>query len=151
MQYRDNAFSTLVRISYQPPGFLFYLVTLTHLGAVFSIYYADLPVSPMYAGLFLVVLSYANFLFNFRQARVQQVSPVLCLNKKNEWSVTTQGVTHALQLRPGAYVHPGLVILRFIDQNKKPWCFILTRTNVDEHSFRRLRVRLLHGETSAVN
>ena len=149
MQYGNNAFSTLIRISYRPPVFLFYLVVFTHLGAIFSLCYADLPWTPVAAGLFLLLFNLFAYVFKIRQARSEQVSPVLCLNKNNEWSVVVKGTTCKLQLRPAAYVHPCLVILRFYDQRKKLWCFILTRENVEKQDFRRLRVRLLHGETRA--
>ena len=50
-----------------------------------------------------------------------------------------------LRLLPGALMHQLLLILRFVDENGRSFCFVLSKENFAIDILRRLRVRLLHS------
>ena len=58
------------------------------------------------------------------------------------------GARRKARLLPGAYVHPFLVILRFLTEDKRSCAVVLPRDSLDADSHRRLRVqlRLLHAK-----
>jgi len=61
----------------------------------------------------------------------------------NLWELfTADGITHEARLLPAAYVHPWLVVLRFITEDKRRCAVILPPDSLDTDSHRRLRVQL---------
>ncbi|NKB39211.1 MAG: hypothetical protein GKR93_18935 [Gammaproteobacteria bacterium] len=149
MQNRESAFSVFIRISYRPPSALLYLILFSHLGAVFSVYYAALPLLPTLLCMILILINLLHLIYQFRQMKKQVNAAQICLTKKNEWLIIDNNIVHKARLKPATLVHPCLVILRFKSEMKNSWCFILNGENVERDTFRRLRVRLLHGETAS--
>ena len=65
----------------------------------------------------------------------------------NRWELfSADGGSREARLLPAAYIHPWLVILRFITEDKRRCAVILPPDSLDPDSHRRLRVQLrLHG------
>ena len=52
------------------------------------------------------------------------------------------GGCHAARLLPAAYVHPLLVVMRFMAEDRRRYAVVLPCDGLDEDSHRRLRVQL---------
>ena len=149
MHKKESAFSVFIRISYRPPSALLYLIFISHFGAVFSVCYAVLPFIPTLLFVLLILASFIHSLYQFRQMKMRPSAPQLCLNKNNEWLVIDKGIAYSVRLKPATLVHSCLIVLRFSGGLKNLRCFVLNRENVEKQTLRRLRVRLLHGETAS--
>jgi hypothetical protein len=69
---------------------------------------------------------------------------------ENTWELFgADGASRKAKLLPGAYIHPLLVILRFLTEDKHKCAVVLPRDSLDPDSHRRLRVRLLQGKATA--
>ena len=61
----------------------------------------------------------------------------------NSWELYNRdGAPRMASLQPGAYVHPWLVILRFVTEDGHGLAVVLPRDGLDSDSHRRLRVQL---------
>ena len=146
MNHRDNAFNVPTRITYRPPITLLHYMAFTHIGAIACL--CVVSVSIFISGILsvLIIVNYFLYYRKFESQREAVPSVELCLGNSNEW--TALGLDDdvmTLRLLPGALVHQRLLILRFVDENGRSYCFILSKENVAIAVLRRLRVRLLHG------
>ncbi len=146
MNHRENAFNAPIRVTYRPPKVLLYLMTLSHFGALPCLLFVSLTVWLTGPLLVLILTNYYFFVRGFSRQQHARYCPQLCLGKDNRWSLlTASDESLAIQLQPGAFVHRLLLVLRFKAENGNSWSFILSPENVESHTLRRLRVRLLHG------
>ena len=63
----------------------------------------------------------------------------------NRWELlSSDGALHEASLLPGTYIHPWLVVLRFLmdEEDKRSYAVVLPRDSLDPDSHRRLRVQL---------
>jgi hypothetical protein len=64
-------------------------------------------------------------------------------NADGRWELfCADGTAHAARLLPAAYVHPWLVVLRFVTEDKRRCSVVLPADGLPEDEHRRLRVRL---------
>jgi len=148
MNHRDNAFSLPIRIPYQVPKKLRYFIAFTHAGALLCLFPIALPLWLRALCMILVVINYLRLMRSFDAGQSVENRPCLLLKKNDEWFLLdADGDVIALSIRNGAFVHRLLLVLRFVAENGKSYCFILSPDNVDHNTLRRLRVRLRHGNS----
>lgn len=138
----SNAFELPLRIEIYPPKWLATGLIVSHLGAVVILGKVEFPTV---IKIFLIIVIIISLVYFFRLYILQMSKRSLLeliLNDKEEWYLTlVSGETIKVELRPGAFVHPLLVILPFRHGIYFP-TVILTPSSVDQDTFRRLRVRL---------
>ncbi len=146
MGYRDNAFNLPIRIDYQAPKALVYFITVTHTGALLCLSMPALPLWMRMSCMVPVLVHYLWLMRGFNTGQSVKNRLQLLLDKNNKWSLlNAENVAARMTLQTGAFVHGLLLVLRFVAESGKSYCFILTPANVDHDSLRRLRVRLRHG------
>jgi len=114
---------------------------LIHLGAIGSLFPADIPSG---AVILLISCVLLHLFYYIRQYRIRcETHVMLKLNKENKWELTgANGEIKDLDLLPGTFVHPCMVILRFKDECRRAYTYVLTTDNIERQTLRRLRVRL---------
>jgi hypothetical protein len=129
-------------IAIRPSRWLAVVLYITHIGAILILLVTGLPLVVRSLLIGAVII---NLWVTTRSILLQKSlrSPVqLLLNAAGEWYLTmSNGDVHEVALRPGAFVHPWLVVLPFRRGSRRP-VVILTPDVVDKDLFRRLRVRL---------
>ena len=144
MGNRDSVFTLPLRITYRPPRLVFYIVMLSHLGALACVRVTSLP-EPLQLSLAAVLVMHMSFAwFSCRRQRNTAQAPVLCLGSDGDWILVEADDEHRIELCEAALVHRLLVVLRFRGQKGQRWDFVLNHENVDRTTLRRLRVRLIH-------
>lgn len=122
------------------------LLLFAHTGALILVVLVPLPVwikillgCLICGSLFFTLTTYA--LLRGRRA----IACAVC-ESDGQWSLrTAAGHEFEVQLLPGSYVNPGLVILNFCaGRRRRNYSMILMPDSLDEVTLRRLRVRLLH-------
>lgn len=140
---RERGFELPIRIDYLPPKWLPGVNALLHIGAVLCV----LPTSPdLYIKVLLISVIIASFaITEYRLYR--QLSGFeprqLILDADDRWYVAAPATDRIkVSLISGGFLNPAFAVLRFADNNKKEYVFILSSSNVDGDALRRLRVRL---------
>ena len=138
----SNAFELPLRIRIYPPKWLAAGLIVSHLGAVAILGTVQIPSEAKVLLIIVIIISliYVLRLYIWQKSKWSPLE--LILNDKEEWYLTlASGEIIQVDLRPGAFVHPILVILPFRHGIYFP-TVILTPSSVDQDTLRRLRVRL---------
>lgn len=139
----ENPFTMPIRIKYRPPGNLIIFLSIIHIGALTCLMSLSIPMWLRVLLALIISGSYAIYTYKFLRARHDRVE--LILSPDNEWRVVDLASDGhdwcRMNLSPGAFVHPRLVVLRLSGDLGK-YTFLLSPKNVDRDSLRRLRVRL---------
>lgn len=146
MSSEFTAFERPIKLRLQPSKWIIIAIVLIHLGALSSLYFADIHSHILLALCLLVLLSLFNCYYRF--IYLQGISPAtgryadLLLNDKDEWFISNKDRGMSLvTLSSESYVHSALVVLNF-KQGRAKRSVILTADTVPADTFRRLRVRL---------
>ncbi len=147
----SNAFLQLLIIDYRMSrGILIYLLLL-HILALLALWYSHLHLVISLPASLVVLGSLA---WRSRQWRNSaQCPPVhqVILDSENRWWLRMREAgDRRLGLLPGSFVHPWMIILRFVDEAAKRYTLILCDDNLDADTLRRLRVRLRYPNNSPV-
>jgi len=142
-------FDLPVRIDYLPPTWLMPFIYFTHSVATFCLLPVNLPWS-LKAILFLALLFSLRFhVRNFRRYTAISRPLQLLLDAANNWSVVVpDGKRIDASLQSASIFQAGFVVLNLQDKNSTKYVFILTESNLDKQTLRRLRVRLLYPRGS---
>ena len=146
MNHRDNEFNIPVRITYRPPITLLHYMAFTHIGAIICLCVVSLSIFLFGILSVLIIVNYFLYYQKFESEREAVPSVELCLGNSNEWTaLMLVDDVMTLRLLPGALMHQLLLILRFVDENGRSFCFVLSKENFAIDILRGLRVRLLHS------
>jgi hypothetical protein len=142
-------FDLPVRIDYVPPTWLMPFIYLTHSVAAVCLIPVNLPWSIKII-LFLAVFFSLRFnVANFRRYSAFDKPLQLLLDTANNWSVVVpDGKRIDASLQSASILQPEFVVLNLQDKNSTKYVFILTESNLDKQTLRRLRVRLLYPRGS---
>ncbi|TAJ93788.1 MAG: hypothetical protein EPO31_06300 [Gammaproteobacteria bacterium] len=139
----NNAFLQPIVIDYRLSRGVWIYLLLLHFFALLAVWYSHLHLAFSLPGSLVVLGSLA---WRFRQWRDSAQYPPaqrFILDSENRWWLRKQEAgDRRLGLLPGSFVHPGMIILRFVDDTKARHTLILCRDNLDADALRRLRVRL---------
>lgn len=139
----QSPFERLMRIEYRPSQMLFRMLVLFHCLAFVSV---SLTAFALWIKLTItLILGIQLFVYyqSYKNERYAQPAKNLILSKDNTWRLLDyDGREKSLSLRPAVFVHRLLIILRFIDEGGRRYCFIFCSDNLDSNNLRRLRVRL---------
>lgn len=139
----ESPFTLPIRIYYRPPDSLLIFLSVIHIGAVVCLMSLSAPLWSRVLLVLIVLCSYFIYTFEFLRARRRCME--LILLPDNEWRVVDSTGDNRrwcqMALSTGAFVHPGLVVLKLRGPMGK-YSFLLTGENVDIDTLRRLRVRL---------
>ncbi len=138
----SNAFELPLRIRIYPSKWLAACLIASHLGTVAVLVTVQVLMVVKVLLTIVIIISLIRVL-RFYIWQKSKWSPLeLILNDKEEWYITlTSGDMIEVKLRPGAFVHPLLVILPF-RHGIHFSTVILDPSCVDQDTLRRLRVRL---------
>ena len=143
MAYRESAFALPIRIKYQPPQGLFVYLTVIHSVSLLCLYPPAVPYWSKCVLAVLILFSYGVYLRKYHYARGHPVEVILLPD--GGWRlvipVRQEPQIYNMDLLPGAFVHPVLVILTLRGDPGR-FSFIFTMGNVEGATLRRLRVRL---------
>lgn len=139
----NNAFLQPIVIDYRMSRGIWIYLLLLHFFALFALWYSHLHSAFSLLGFLAVVGSFA---WRYRQWRNTERCPAAqryILDSENRWWLRKKAAgDRRLGLLPGSFVHPWMIILRFVDDTKAGHTLILCRDNLDANALRRLRVRL---------
>ena len=142
-------FEQVMRIAYRPSRMVFMVLAAAHILAFAGILLAEVS---LWVKFFLAVLVASGLYKSCRDYSGQGGSDAkteLVLDARDSWYlINDKQDTVELTLRPAVFVHPVLIVLRFVDTQRKRHVFILTPDNLDKDSLRRLRVRLRFRTTA---
>lgn len=137
----------------------------------------DLPPSPRLAALLVGAHLVASTVLLFLPLPLFAVAPVFALiawsgvhtvrrhalrvdagaivrvtrNEDETWMLTRRdGGSVSATLRPGSFIHPALLVLNFIAEDKKKFAVVLAANGVNSDDVRRLRAKLRWGSDSEV-
>jgi len=137
-----NQFALPVLILIKPSTWLTSGIVVVHLGASLALCIADLPWLTKFMVMLIVTASLIHALLTHVLQNHPDAPVQLLLTTDAEWWLTcVNGQTFAVQLMPGAFVHPLLTVMIF-QEEKRRYTVILTPDVVEADMFRRLRVRL---------
>ena len=138
---KKSNFELPIRIEYQPPSRLLHFLTLTHAMAIISLFVAAVPAWLRCLLCLGIVVSYFYYRHSYYYTKNNSIR--LNLSAANEWiCIVEQNSVQPLRLLTGSFVHPELIIMRFIMNSGKLINVILVTENCDPNMHRRLRVRL---------
>lgn len=137
----DSPFELPIHIAYRPPGWLAIVLSISHCGAIICIFAVPVPPWSKIALLAVICVSLLWSLYRVLHRRYVAPPIMLILNTTNEWRLADRRDARPITLLPGAFVHPGLLVLRFKD-GRRICPVILTPGMLKREVFRRLRVRL---------
>jgi hypothetical protein len=142
-------FDLPVRIDYVTPTWLLPFIYLTHSVAAVCLIPVNLQWSIKIV-LFLAVLFSLRFhVAKFRRYSAFDKPLQLLLDTANNWSVVVpDGKRIDASLQSASILQPEFVVLNLQDKNSTKYVFILTESNLDKQTLRRLRVRLLYPRGS---
>ena len=147
MTNRESAFTLPIRILYQPPKSLFIYLTIVHLISIVCLFPPAIPLWSKCLLTSIIFCSYFVYIRNFLNARRNPVEVIL--QPDGEWRLLVpdrvEQSVFRVNLLPGAFVHPALVVLILKGETQR-FSFIFTTENVDVATLRHLRVRLRHPE-----
>lgn len=128
-----------ILIRYRPSGKIAAFNALVHLGALFCLLLAEIPVA-------IMLLAGTAVLVNCGVCLKRFLSPqdtCIKLDRYDRWQLLRDnGEAVDLELLPGALVHPKIVALCFREPGGRSRYCVLTHGNLDGQTLRRLRVRL---------
>ena len=148
MNSRESAFELPIQIHYRPSARVLYGLTISHMGALICLFPIVIPLGLKFLfGSAIVYSTLRGYRIYLKTSTA--LKPIqLILNTEDEWMIIgPDGDSQASTLLAESFVHPYLVVLRFITETKQYFVFILTPDNVDQDIFRRLRVRLKFRKT----
>ena len=126
-------------VDYQPSVRIGIVNTLVHLGAIFCLFLAELPLTVRGLISACVLVNYGCHLKQFLAAE----SICFKLDRRDQWKLLRDGHEAVdLILLPGTLVHPKIVALCFKEPTGRIHYCVLTQDNLDKQTLRRLRVRL---------
>ncbi len=138
---KDFPFETPMYMAYQPSFNVAIFNAFIHLGAAGSVFLAAIPVS---VSVLLTGCVLLHLLHTIRRyLHLVRCQTMLKLDRENQWQwIGPNDEIRGLDRLPGTFTHPCMVILRFKDECKRVYTYVLTTDNVDRQTLRRLRVRL---------
>lgn len=137
-----SKFELPIRIDIKPSKWLIAGIVIAHLGAIIITLLVHLALWVKAVMVIMVCTSLVHCLRVYLWQNTPSSPVALLLNNMDEWLLTfAQGETVEVVLRPGAFVHPLLIVLSFKYKMFFP-SVILTPDVVDQDVLRRLRVRL---------
>ena len=135
----EAPFELPIFIHYRPSVRVGIFNTLVHIGAIFCLFLAEIPVTVMVFTGICVLVHYGIYIKRF-------LSPGdICfkLDRHDQWQLFSDSHEAVnLRLLPGALVHPQIVVMCFKDADGRTYPCVLTHDNLDKQTLRRLRVRL---------
>lgn len=143
MRQGRRPFEQTIRIPCRPSGRIFRILLLVHVLAFTSLFFTAIM---LWIKISLAVVTGAS-MYRFYKAYMCEKDTwnrrQLLLNGDDEWRlIEGNGADREVNLLPATFVHPLLLVLRFVDDQEKHYSFVLTPDNVDQDSLRRLCVRL---------
>ena len=139
----STVYAPPLRIDRRPSRFL--LLTLTAVHGLAFLCLAPLPVA-WWIKLPAALAITAQWIVGSRsQAALSSAAAINCLVwiGGHSWKLyNPDGIEWNARLLPGAYIHPRLIILRFLTEDRKRRAVVLPRDSVAPDSHRRLRVQL---------
>ena len=139
----SNAFLQPLIIDYHISRGVWIYLLLLHLFALHALWYSDLPTVFSLPASLVVIGSLARRSRQWRNSAQCPLIRQVILDSENRWWLRRQGAGDSrLGLLPGSFVHPWIIILRFVNEAAGRDTFILCRDNLDADTLRRLRVRL---------
>lgn len=145
----SNAFLQPLIIDYHMSRGVWIYLLLLHILAMIALWYSHLHLAISLPAS-LVVLG--SLVWRSRQRRNSaQCRPVhqVILDSENHWWLRLhEAGDRRLGLLPGSFVHPWIIIMRFVDEAKVRYTLILCHDNLDAATLRRLRVRLRYPNNS---
>ena len=146
---RESTLISPISVHYRPPAWLYKGLLVSHLGAMLCLF----PVAIMLWLKILLGLAIGGSMIRYQRDYITQrhtFAPTqLILTPDDEWfRIKHNGDSQDITLLAGAWVHPWLIVLRFVDGNHQSYSYILTADNVDPEVLRQLRVRLRYRKTS---
>ena len=144
----DSTFNLPLHFYYRQPRWILPYLVISHSGAILWVYTVTVPVWLKLCALIILSSSFLFYLKDHVSSRYLLNPVCLILNSEDEWTVVDEAGSREIELLPGSFVHPGLIILRFRDTDRRVHSFILDRNSADENTLRRLRVRLRFKKTA---
>lgn len=140
----SKKYASPLHLEIKPSRFLFYFLVALHFFAFILLWL--LPLFLIWQILISIfIIASGNYSVKMHATKQLPSSVIgLIWDVGDQWFVQTrEGKTQPVILHGNSYVHPKFTLLNFKQENK--WfakAVILLWDNVDENSFRRLRVRL---------
>jgi hypothetical protein len=146
------AYALPLRLERQPSRYLMSTVIVVHGAALLVLLPLPLPwwiKVPLAAG---IVAQWIGAWRNHVTLTAPAAVKTLVWLAENRWELfCADGASCEARLLPGAYVHPFLVILRFMTEDNRRCAVILPPGSLHADYHRRLRVRLrLHGSEQPI-
>jgi hypothetical protein len=136
-------FAAPLRLECRPSRYLMLAVTVVHGGALLVLipidasWWVKLPVAA--AVVVQWIVTWRHYVMLSAPAAVKS----LVRTTDGNWELCRgDGGCFAAQLLPAAYVHPLLVVMRFITEDRRRYAVVLPCDSLDTDSHRRLRVQL---------
>ena len=146
---RESGFGLPVRIDYLPPRWLAGVNVLIHVGAILCVLPTslDLSIKALLIGLIFtgfVITSYRLY------RQIGGLTPCkLILDAEDHWYIARAHTRRReVTLISGGFLNPVFAVLGFLDNRGERYVFILSSSNVDKQTLRRLRVRLRFRKTA---
>lgn len=137
------AYALPLRLERRPSRYLMYAVIGAHSVALMVL--LPLPLA-WWIKLALMGGIVAQWVVTWRRQvmlTAPQAVKQLIWSSENSWELhSADGASREARLLPSAYIHPFLVILRFMTEDKRRCAVILPPDSVDADTHRRLRVQL---------
>ena len=145
---RETGFELPIHIDYFPPGWLAGIVALVHLGAILCVLPTSLELYAKFLLILTIILSFVMTEYRLYR-RMNDTNPLqLVLDQEDRWYVIDSALSRKrVVLKSGGFINPILAILRFMDNKKTRYVFILSSSNVNADTLRRLRVRMKFRKT----
>ena len=140
----STAYATPLRLDLRPSRTLFWVLTVSHLGAAGLLTASRLP---PWAAVALTACVLASYIWLVsRHALLRQAGAVVCLlwGKGNEWRVSSRSGAEILaRLSPESFVRPWMTVLLLRPEGGgHTRSVVIMPDTLDAEVFRRLRVRL---------
>ena len=145
---RERGFELPIQIDYLPPKWLVTLNILLHFGAGLCVPPTSLDLYLKILLIFVIITSFVITKYRLYRQMSEFDPRKLVLDAEDRWYVAGP-VTYRekITLVSGGFINPAFAVLRFLDKNKKQYVFILSSSNVNADTLRRLRVRLKFKKT----
>ena len=143
------AFALPLRLECRTSRLLKYTVSIVHAVALLILLPLTLVWWIKLPALGLVLVQWAMTWRRFITFTAPLAVRRLVWTAEDRWELYhNDGVTRGAKLLPSTYIHPWLVILRFVTDDERRYAVILPLDSIDPDSHRRLRVqlRLQNGE-----
>lgn len=144
----SNKFAAASVVDLPPSPRLAVLLVGAHLAASTALLSLPLPlfvVAPV-----LALIAWSGIHTVRRHALRSDADAIVRVTRNDDetWVLTRRdGGSASATLRPGSFVHPALLVLNFVAEEKKKFAVVLATNGVNSDDVRRLRAKLRSGST----